>query len=254
VRSELSYVPTFQYGYQCSSTLLQAYGPVFLLMALFSCFGEPALLALVRLVIDKGGPRFSRLRWLLPRALLSPEERTQLEKGDYRVFDVHKLFLTVLQDLLVLQNFGIAAPLLGLALTMSLLLKTLRWQHLISHCNSEAAEDVEADCAEFSSRPHPLFTARWFLVGFSSLFLSFFLLDAAGDAVGWKRAMWAPVLMWSLPTLFALALSRLLPFASPPSQPSEEAAAVELPSLGKRTPMGETIEGIYGEREEGEGS
>jgi hypothetical protein len=71
VRSELSYVPTFQYGYQCSATLLQAYGPVFLLMALFSCLGEPALLALVRLVIDKGGPRFSRLRWLLPRALLS---------------------------------------------------------------------------------------------------------------------------------------------------------------------------------------
>ena len=250
----MSYVPTFQYGYQCSASLLQAYGPVFLLMALFSCLGEPIVLALVRLLVDKGGPRFSRLHWLLPRALLSPEERTHLEKRDYRVFDAHKLFMAALQDLLVILTFGIAAPLLGLAVTVSLFLKTLLWHHVLTHCSSgsssQAAEDVEADCAEFVSRPHPLFTARWFLVGFSSFFLSFFLIDAAGDAVGWRKAMWAPVLMWTLPTLLSLALGRFFSARAPSSEPTEAAATVEFPALGKRASV--SLEGIYGGKEGGD--
>ena len=254
VRSELSYVPTFQYGYQCSASLLQAYGPVFLLMALFSCLGEPMLFLLVRLLVDKGGTRFSRLRRLLPRALLLPEERTHLERGDYRVFDAHKLFMVVLQDLLVLLTFGIAAPLLGLAVTVSLFLKTLLWHHVLTHCSggsSQAAEDVEADCAEFVSQPNPLFTARWFFVGFSSCFLSFFLVDAAGDAVGWKKAMWAPALMWTLPTMLALALGRFFSARAPSSQPTEAAATVELPPpLGKRASV--SLEGIHGGEEGGD--
>jgi hypothetical protein len=152
-------------------------------------------------------------------------------------------------------TFGIAAPLLGLAVTVSLFLKTLLWHHVLTHCSSgsssQAAEDVEADCAEFVSRPHPLFTARWFLVGFSSFFLSFFLVDAAGDAVGWREAMWAPVLMWTLPTLFALALGRFFSARAPSSQPTEAAATVELPPpLGKRASV--SLEGIHGGEEGGD--
>jgi hypothetical protein len=161
--------------------------------------------------------------------------------------------MAVLQDLLIILTFGIAAPLLGLAVAVSLFLKTLLWHHVLTHisgASSQAAEDVEADCTEFVSRPHPLFTARWFLVGFSSFFLSFFLVDAAGDAVGWRKAMWAPALMWTLPTLFALVLERFFSARAPSSQPNEAASTVELPSLGKRASV--SLEGIYGGEERGD--
>ena len=45
----------------------------------------------------------------------------------------------------------------------------------------------------------PLYESRWLLQVLSSLFLAFFLFDMLADKVGWLQAIWAPVLMASMP-------------------------------------------------------
>jgi len=127
------------------------------------------------------------------------------------------LTMAVLQDLLVLLSFGIAAPLLGLVVATSLFARMLRWYHLIAGFLSNQEEqsdgwvDVLAqECRAFFQESHPLHTSRWFLVGFSALFLSFFLVDTAGDAVGIKASLWAPLLLLLLPIGMGLVLERFV--------------------------------------------
>jgi hypothetical protein len=71
-------------------------------------------------------------------------------------------------------------------------------------------DDLTEDCNEFCKRSHPLYAARWFFAGFSSFFLSFFLLDTAGDEVGIKSCLWAPLLMILLPVVSGMTVEQTL--------------------------------------------
>jgi hypothetical protein len=71
-------------------------------------------------------------------------------------------------------------------------------------------EALAEDCRGMRESPHPLFSARWFLLCFSAVFLGFFLIDVAGDAVGIKASLWAPLLMLLLPMVLGIWLERRL--------------------------------------------
>ena len=78
-----------------------------------------------------------------------------------------------------------------------------------SEIDGDGVGNLHADFQRFCEALHPFHRARWFHVGFSSLFLSFFLLDTAGDAVGWRSSLWAPVLMWTLPLPISIMIDHL---------------------------------------------
>ena len=246
VHKSVSYQPAFNYGYQCSASLLQTYAPIFLLVALYSFAGEPVLHWCVRAALSRWPQlkSFHLLR-LIPRIMHLPSERRIEEQGRkkarktaaghrfYRILDARAVYMSLLQDLMLLFTFGVVAPLLGLVLLSAIVLKSLRWHHLIvAFANSDeekqggGVEALLADLSDFSQTQHPFFKARWFILGYASLFLSFFLIDTAGDAEkrGWINAMWAPALMWVLPALLSLALQLFLPTSPGPQNVTVERA------------------------------
>jgi len=154
--------------------------------------------------------------------MYTEEERAAIPSR-FRVLNTNDVFMGILQDLIILFTFGIAAPPLAVVLLASILCRTLRWHHLIMDFASRSAasrdsgmENLSEDCSAFCQRAHPLFLSRWFLVYFSSVFLSFFLFDTAGDESGWATGLCFLLLMLLLPTLLALVAMRFVTVAEPP--------------------------------------
>ena len=273
----VTFEPVFQYGYQCSAVLLQAYVPVFLLMALVSCFGEPLMLFAARLVLEKwasSGQGRSRIRWLALKLLptiahsakwkAATADGKETHKQKHQVLSTHSLFMPVSQDLLILLSFGLVAPLLGLVIVISIISRTLRWHRLIlDFLVSEEArgfggvEALAEDCRGMSEHAHPLFSARWFLLFFSAVFLGFFLIDVAGDAVGIKASLWTPLLMLLLPLLLGIWLERRLLLESAAQAASDSGAAAVAAAADPATAAAEfegsvEMSAVYaGEKENG---
>jgi len=184
----------------------------------------------------------------------------------YSVVSTHARFFEILQDLLALHTFGLVAPMCGLAIAAALAVKTLQLRHALERFRgSQPAEDVEAlsaDCRDFSQQTHPFLQAHPLILVFSSLFLSAFLVDVAGDAVGWKAALWAPGVMWVLPLSLSLLRARLFATTGtgPCSGPSTAAASdrdrdrdggVELRGVAVADPGndGASLGDLYGRRD-----
>ena len=204
----LSYQPSFEYGYQCAATLLQTYSPVFFLAALLTLFGEPLLHFAARSVANRRGMFYHKgVLKILPPLMLTAAERVQMqdESRSYLIFDARATFFNILQDLIVLLSYGFSAPLLGIVVAASLATRCLRLHHLIfafienPENQGGGYDSLMTDCRKFCRFGHPLFIARWFLGLFSALFLAFIVFDTAGDAVGYKSAIWAPISMLLLP-------------------------------------------------------
>ena len=109
----------------------------------------------------------------------------------------------------------------GLTIAVALAVKMLQFRYALERfCSSQPPEDVEAlsaDCRAFAQQTHPFLQAHPLILIFSSLFLSAFLVDVAGDAVGWKAAMWAPAVMWVLPLSLSLLRARLFANSNGPT-------------------------------------
>ena len=252
VPHSLSFEPSFSYGFQCTATLLQTYTPVFLLTTLLSCFGVPALQWIVHFLFASPhqlgtrvcGGRIQQLALHLlglPKMMRSAAQRlgeggqsgatdrARQRRGDSGMLNTHALFMGVLQDLLILLTFGLAAPLLGIVVAISLYSRILRWHHLISDFAASDEERsggwvaaLEEDCCELCKGAHPLLSARFFLLFFAALFAALFLMDTAGDAVGFTSSLWAPLLMVLLPAVSGLLIDRRIAATSelyPPSAP-----------------------------------
>jgi hypothetical protein len=102
------------------------------------------------------------------------------------------------------------ANLTELAVLVSLVSRTLRIHHwiLAFHARGRCVEHLLWDLQQFGHQSEPVFVARWFLLAFSAVFLSLFLLDCGGDESGWKSTVWLPFLMWILPVIGALLADR----------------------------------------------
>jgi hypothetical protein len=223
----LEYHPSFFYNYQCSTALIQRYSPIYLYMMLMSTFGLPFCFFIAQRIADRWSAA-RPLLWLLPRVLMRSKDELKFHskrhqwddinqddiisrpwetfwKSRYFVIDAHKVLLATLQDLMVLVSFGAVAPLLGLTVVVSIVSRTLRWHHWIlefvqrGNCLDHIGWDLEH--VTTSKKVQSIYRARWFLLLFSSIFLSMYLIDIGGDSVGWKQAIWLPLLMWSLPVL-----------------------------------------------------
>ena len=251
----ISYQPSFRYGYGCSSALVTTYASVFVNMALFSCVAGPLWLVTVRNLIDREWLSKDFGAWFLPALIQTSQERQirfnaastamgflssgklGAHSSNKKIVDTPAMFLEIMQDLLALLTFGLVAPMCGLAIAVALIVKLLAFRYALELFRStQPAEDVEAlsaDCNDFSQHAHPFVETHPIILMLSSLFLSAFLVDIAGDAVGLNDAMWAPALMWILPLLLSQLRAQF--FASSPStrvacnSPTASPAEVELP-------------------------
>ena len=197
----ITYQPSFRYGYACSAALVTTYASVFVNMALFSCFAGPLWFVTVRSLIDREWLSNDFGARVLPTLIQTSQQRQirREKQGDrgrlsYNIVDTHKIFLEVLQDLLALHTFGLVAPMCGLTIAVAIMVKMLKFRYALENFRStQPAEDVEAltaDCRTFLQHTHPFVEAHPLILLLSSVFLSAFLIDIAGDAVGWKDALW----------------------------------------------------------------
>ena len=225
-RAYVSFDPSFSYSYQCSTAWVTSYAQVFVNMSLISCAVSPVLLVAVRYLVDRKWLSSELGASVLPALMQTSQERQirrDKKKGrdaplSYRVVDTQALFLDLLQDLLILNTFGLVVPMCGLTVTVALVVKMLQYHYALEHFrDTQPAKDVKdlsEDCLKFLLHSHPFLKVVVFLVGFSSVFLSGFLFDTMGDAKGWfggrwESSVWAPVLMWGAP-LFLVLIARLL--------------------------------------------
>lgn len=273
------FTPMFTYQYQCTSTLLTFYAPVFLLTALLSIMEFALNHFLVQILFH--GPQCiiawmgGILRAFIPQLLLDYEHRdisrgghpwcecrkqqyvNTIEEGgtfkkvqkfcdtpekhhsEVSILQADKYYFKTLTDMLVLFSFGIACPLLGLAVCVSIYVRAvMKHRMVVSFLDayhtyaaatiSRTVEDHEScdrfaelakvleECIEHSSnnadhesavegltrhKPTPIYKARLLIIVFSSLFLSLFLQDMAGDEIGGIKSLWAPFLMVALPLI-----------------------------------------------------
>ena len=202
----VSFQPSFNYGYECSATLLETYSPVFIFSALLMCFWQPFFEAGLRFLIEKKvlSPKFSVL---LPILMQTQAERQDhgkdSEKCQFRVLDLRSLSMVVLQNLVIALTFGTVSPLLGFVIVVFVCSFTLRWHFMLATFYRNEDEIsvgcLVADCSDFCMHfASQLLKTRWFILFFSCLYLSFFLVDTAGDSVGLRASLWAPILMCTL--------------------------------------------------------
>jgi len=205
---------------------------------------------------------------VLPALIQTSQERRirREKKGEgarlsYSVVSTDALFSVILQDLLALHTFGLVAPMCGLTIAVALAVKMLQFHYALERFrSSQPPEDVEAlsaDCRAFAQQTHPFLQAHPLILVFSSLFLSAFLVDVAGDAVGWKAAMWAPALMWVLPLSLSLLRARLFAKSDGPTTAAArdregvDGGGVELRGLAGADPGddGGSLGDLYGRRD-----
>jgi hypothetical protein len=181
----------------------------------------------------------------------------------YSVVSTDALFSVILQDLLALHTLGLVAPMCGLTIAVALAVKMLQFRYALERFrSSQPPEDVEAlsaDCRAFAQQTHPFLQAHPLILVFSSLFLSAFLVDVAGDAVGWKAAMWAPAVMWVLPLSLSLLRARLFANSNVPTSAAArdrnregvDGGGVELRGVAGADPGddGGSLGDVYGRRD-----
>jgi hypothetical protein len=135
----------------------------------------------------------------------------------------------ILNHLLILCTFGICSPFLALIMVVSVSLKHRMWVVLLgrfvhTRVTAAAAAAVAAsgatssqqlgeDCAmvALSAACVPLLdiVARcvWPVIWSSCVFFAFLSWDMLGDEVGWREAMWAPLVVMGLPVFLWMCLN-----------------------------------------------
>ena len=235
--SSVEFTPAFSYNYECSSTLVEKFAPVFAQVAPTSAFVIPLLAAVARWALDSVQSQGLRgvLLAMLPSLLLyRKSERSApgclrcLRPGAFIRAD--EVLRQSVSDLALMLSIGLVAPLLGLLFAASVVSRCLMWEFAIDRFLSLPDEHLEGDvealkeqCLQLGALGNTaLYNARWLLAIFPSLFLALFLADIAGDgaAAGLESALWAPILMALLPPAALFALTRLLPAVAASAQPA----------------------------------
>lgn len=119
--------PSFAYSYQCGSTLLTSYLPVFMYSISLQIF---ALIAKLIFIFSSDPTRYPP--WLLSRRIYWPSYRTK-EYGDMGggLVEPYQIISTAMNNIILLLSFGLCSPILCCYITSSLCLSLTSWQILI---------------------------------------------------------------------------------------------------------------------------
>ena len=198
----------FIYNYQCSSSIIVNYVPVFLFAYGFLALMFPLVYCILLL------PTFyislpQMLKDAVPALLVPPGILHAIPQSPHvPVIRADRIIATLMSHFAVLLTFGIASPILGCVIGMTVCLLTFMHQLIIGrylsyHSTSDVAEynvtfngdidgkiysgGLESACTEFLPG---LRTCIWTIVIGSNLLFSFILFDFVGDKRGFTAAIW----------------------------------------------------------------
>ena len=208
-------VPPFSYNNLCSSSLLASFIPVFILVSaiqiLFSIFQVVMFTSIKYVDIPQN---FRRMMF----GIFWPEywsSNTHSEENHELLLKTDRIVTNdILNPLLVLCTFGICSPFLSLVILVTVSLKCRLWIMLLGRFlyarlvpsisnNSTGGEDAAVVMLSEACIPVVNVVARclWPIIWSSSLFFAILCWDVLGDEIGWRKAIWAPLFVISLPVV-----------------------------------------------------
>lgn len=237
-----SYQPPFIYTYECASSLIQNYTPVFILMYTYEGFLSPLLKIIFKLATDRllqdyvsadGNQERKRssLRRLLKkssfqyRALMAfvPEnlkELTPSKPQNRRVilFDKNRLAVKLNSALVIMISFGALFPPLALIVCVTIITVTIYEEIVIGRLLFESErlgyawykKQLERDCFGIALS---LKYSLWYFIPVASILYSYIIFDTWGDQQGWLSALPATIIIAIFPILVLAALKKFgIPF------------------------------------------
>jgi Leucine-rich repeat (LRR) protein len=211
-----SYNPPFSYSYQCSSSLLAYYAPVFVYLSLIVAFVHP-LQSLAHCALYKRFGQSTQGRtivsYCVPRILRidndaftvqseAPHDPTQL------LGDANQFLLVILSYVGVLLTFGVVFPPVALSMCVAVfsavyLTRIEGGRYLSAALAANALTYVDAVNAarDGVGSVAQLRQAAGVILCVMGVFYAFFLFDTLGDAQGARAACWVMVVLPLVPVL-----------------------------------------------------
>ena len=206
---ETPFSAPFIYNYQCSSSIIVNYVPVFLFAYAFLTLMFPLLYCVFLFpgtYINLPQP----LKDVVPTLLVPPSILHLAPQSPHvPVLRPDRIIATLMSHFAVLLTFGIASPILGCVIGVTVCVLTLMHQLIIGrylayHTTTKDAEmsvtyrgdidgmlfsgGLEHACTQFLSG---LPACLWTIIVGSNLLLSFIVFDSVGDKQGFRVAIWA---------------------------------------------------------------
>jgi Leucine-rich repeat (LRR) protein len=214
-----SYDPPFSYSYQCSSSLLSYYAPVFVYLSLVVTFVHP-LLSLAHCALYKRFGQSTQGRaipsYCVPRILRIDDDAFTVQEEapsdpTQRPWDANQFLLVILSYVGVLLTFGVVFPPLALSMCVAVFsavylarIEVGRYFSAAITANALAYVDVISTACDGVGSVAQLTQAAGVILCVMCTFYAFFLFDTLGDAQGARAACWAmivvplvPVLLWT---------------------------------------------------------
>jgi Leucine-rich repeat (LRR) protein len=202
----------FIYNYQCSSSIIVNYVPVFLFAYAFLALMFPLVCCvLTHPAVYVSFPQ--RLRDIVPTLLIPPETlQSNPQSPHVPVIRPDRIIATLMSHFAVLLTFGIASPILGFVIGVTVCILTYMHQMIIGrylayHSGTKEAENnvtycgnidgakfsggLEHACTQFLSG---LPACLWTIIVGSNLLFSFIVFDSVGDKKGFTPAIWSSTL------------------------------------------------------------
>lgn len=198
----------FYYGYQCSYVYMNYYAAAFIYVSILTTFGIPLVELLAQQVHRHAPPGttwFRIMDVILPR-ILRPIQSDPLlipARNMFRpYFDATQFLVSQLTFLALILTLGVVSPPLAVALAVTMVATAaftlLKVGRFITNA-VEAKQMLYVQLIEQESRgiatPEVLRRSTWILLYFSCCFMTLFLFDTLGDAVGFDRAYWVLIVV-----------------------------------------------------------
>ena len=223
--------PPFIYNYQCASSVLTSYIPVYLYIYAFLILLPFVYVMLLTQFKYDELPHVFRLlvhAIVWPKHFIEDEDvhpsdnESSLKFDHFMIFDTRDIVTTdVLNHLIVLLSFGLCSPLLTLAIGLTVYLKLNMWVLLVGRFASYfeyPKQPARLRYAAFHTLSKSYLSlaqvyhqTMWPLIWSSAIFFAFVGWDFCADEVGWKNSLWVPFLVISVPIsmrLFECILKR----------------------------------------------
>lgn len=231
--TNISYNPPFQYSYQCSSVIVTNYATIYMYMFIIITVYQPLKNLVAWCWInrnnkgDKTQPaskltsfvdyltsinRFSSLSFDTPRY-----DHTN-KKNVRKWFNVQKYTVRIYSYFIILVTFGALCPPLAIVGMIAIYAFTYHELNVTGKLLSDAKDKHYLQLISYMEKDFGLANQHfartiWLIVPFASLFIGYFVFDTLGDSVGWKNALWAPLVLISFP-LFAWITNKIYCYIS----------------------------------------
>jgi hypothetical protein len=208
----LKFTPPFTYSYQCGSTLLTSYIPVYMYsitLQLTSIF--------IRILFILSSHLIKFPEWLIQKFVgvywpLYWSSFHANSNSPPRMIESYQVISFTMSNLILLLSFGLCSPVLSLYITLSISVNLCCWLMLIGrfitmrqkYFTEGKEHPIDESCSrdEFLLRldqqicmegvQSSLFVSKWPIICTSSLFITLLCWDMVGDQVGWYEGLWVP--------------------------------------------------------------